>query len=128
MLLAQKREEVHLREDFGNLAQILGAEIQHNTAGRHVAHRGRLMDLIVADQHHAAGIDDISGVLDKIAARALDLIVDLVFVVDMEAGHFKAGSAVDALNKKVHAWGIGIFGSHTGTSSLRIFFVRFSLE
>ena len=52
------------------------------------------------DQHHTSRVDDIGGILNKIAAAALYLIIDLVFMMDMEADHLIPGVTVHAVNKK----------------------------
>ncbi len=62
------------------------------------------MNLVLANQHNTACVDDVGGILDKIAAAALDLIVNFILMVDVETGHLVAGIAVNAVNKK-STWG-----------------------
>ena len=119
MLLTQKREEVHIREQIGNFVEKLAAEVDHDAAGRTIPQRGGLMDLIFTDQHHTARIDDVGGILNKIAAAALDLIVDLILMVDMEAGHLVAGITVDPVDEKVHMGRVDIFQNHTAAPDCR---------
>ena len=119
MLLTQEREEVHLRENVGDLVEILTAEVGYDTAGRTIPQRGGLVDLVFTDQHHTARIDDVGGILDKIAAASLDLIVDLILMVDMEAGHLVAGITVDPVDEKVHMGRVDIFQNHTAAPDCR---------
>ena len=119
MLLTQEGEEVHLREDVHNFVEVLAAEIHHDTARGCVAERGSLVDLVFTDQHHTSRVDDIGGILNKIAAAALYLIIDLVFMMDMEAGHLIPGVTVHAVNKKVNVGRVDIFRNHNAAPHCR---------
>ena len=77
------------------------------------------MDLVFTDQHHTARIDDVGGILDKIAAAALDFIVNLILMVDMEAGHLVTGITVDPVDEKVHMGRVDIFRNHTAAPDCR---------
>ena len=67
------------------------------------------MDLVLPDEDHAARVDDVGAVLDEIAARSRDLIIDLELMVDVETGHIIPHITVDALHKKIVLRAVGIF-------------------
>ena len=67
------------------------------------------MNLILTDEDHAARIDNVGGILNKIAAAALYLIVDFIFMMDMEAGHLIAVVTVNTVDEKVHVGRVDIF-------------------
>ncbi len=118
VLFAQEREEIHLREYVGDFAQVFPAEVRNNAAGGRVPQRGSLVNLVLANQHNTACVDDVGGILDKIAAAALNLIVNLILMVDVETGHLVAGIAVNVVNKKVHMGRVDIFRNHNACSLL----------
>ena len=112
VLLAHKAEQVNLRESPADLLQILAAEIAHNAAGGAIPYRTSLVDLVFPNQDHIACIDDIGGILNKIAPRAFHFIIQFIFVVCVETSHIVAMLAVDHIDIKVHMGGIGIFLDH----------------
>ena len=85
VLVTQETEKVQLGETVADFLEVIGAEIADDSVGGGVPHRTGFVNLVFPDQNHAACVDDVSGVLNEIAACSLHLIINFVFVVDVES-------------------------------------------
>ena len=110
--IRQEREKIHIRERRNHFLQKFPAEIQRDVTGGCLPQRCRLVNLVFADQHHTARIDDIRCPFHEIAPGAGDFVIYFKIVMDMKARHIKTGIPVHPLNIKIHLGTVGVFRNH----------------